>query len=489
MINVTTFLDANACRLDKPVYYSIDREMRYNSRDILGIVSHLGRVLLNKGVTKGDRVLIYLENSPEYLFSFLALWRIGAVAVPTNRIYTIPELKYYIEDSGAKLIITDEEIPELDVDFYIMPKLDEFVDEPVLEACNTSWDDLCQLQYTSGTTGKPKGAMLTHGNWFSAIQNECDVLKMNQDSVMFCIYPMAHVGISWAIAALRTAALCITKNSYTFPEYLDIIFENKVTHATGMPPVIHSIVANPELVSNKLYTVKSIISGGGPLHQDTWKKFYKKYGIPVLNAYGSSETIVIGTGTVIRPEDYASADRYESVGHPVCFTEIKIVDTENPQIEMEKNEPGEIALRGPSTAIGYWNKPEANKETFTPDGWYLSGDIGYVDDDNRLFITDRKKDMIIMSGWKIYPTEVEEVLIAYDSVDEIGIFSIPHEHRGEIPAAAVVWKEDEDEEGLLEYARMNLARYKIPRKIFTVEELPRVNNWKLLRRELKEKFL
>lgn len=489
MINVTTFLDANSCRLDKPVYYSIDNGIKYNSRDILGIISHLGRTLKELGINKGDRVLIYLNNSPEYLFSFLALWRIGAVAVPTNRIYTIPELKYYLEDSGSKLIITDKEIPQLDTPCYVMTELNEYKNEEILEAENTSWSDLCQLQYTSGTTGKPKGAMLTHGNWFSAIQNACDVLKMTQDSVMFCIYPMAHVGTLWAIATLRTAALCITKSSYTFEEYLDIIFENRVTHATGMPPVIHSIVSNPELVSNKLYTVKSIISGGGPLHQDTWKKFYQKYGIPVLNAYGSSETIVIGTGTVIRPEDYASADRFESVGHPVCFTEIKIVDTENPNIELKNNEPGEIALRGPSTAIGYWNRPEATKETFTEDGWYLSGDIGYIDDDKRLFITDRKKDMIIMSGWKIYPTEVEEVLISYESVDEIAIFSIPHEHRGEIPVAAVVWKNEEDEEGLLEFARNNLARYKIPRKIFTVDKLPRVNNWKLLRKDLKEMLL
>lgn len=488
MINITTFLDANACRLDKPVYYNIDEEMRYNSRDILGIISEIGRRLIDLGIERGDRVLIYLDNSPEYLFSFLALWRIGAVAVPTNRIYTVPELQYFIDDSDAKLIITDQEMDELSVDSYIMPNMNEYKDAPILEACNTSWDDVCQLQYTSGTTGKPKGAMLTHGNWFSAIQNECDVLKMDHNSVMFCIYPMAHVGISWAISALRAAALCITKNKYTFEEYLDIIFKNQVTHATGMPPVIHSIVSNPELVGNKLYTVKSIISGGGPLHKEIWKKFYKKYGIPVLNAYGSSETIVIGTGTVIRPEDYASADRFESVGHPVCFSEIKIVDTDDSEIEMERNKPGEIALRGPSVALGYWNKPEANKKTFLENGWFLSGDIGYIDDDNRLFITDRKKDMIIMSGWKIYPTEVEEVLLQYDKIDEIAVFSIPHEHRGEIPVAAVIWKDEEDVRGLLEFARKNLARYKIPRKIYSTDTLPRVNGWKLLRRELRKQF-
>ncbi|WP_455645841.1 class I adenylate-forming enzyme family protein [Methanosphaera sp.] len=489
MINVTTFLDANACRLDKPVYYCIDRNKRYSSRDILGIISEIGRNLMKLGIEKGDRVLIYLPNGPEYLFSLLALWRIGAVAIPTNRIYTESELQYFIDDSDAKLIITDENMENLSSDCYLIPLMDEYTDAPILEACNTSWDDICQLQYTSGTTGKPKGAMLTHGNWFSAIQNECDVLKMNHNSVMFCIYPMAHVGISWAIAALRSAALCITKSKYTFEEYLDIIFENHVTHATGMPPVIHSIVSNPELVGNKLYTVESIISGGGPLHKEIWKKFYKKYGIAVLNAYGLSETIVIGTGTVIRPEDYAFADKFESVGHPVCFSEVKIVDPENPEIELDRNEAGEIALRGPSTAIGYWNKPEANKKTFLENGWFLTGDIGFLDDDNRLFITDRKKDMIIMSGWKIYPTEVEEVLIKHESVDEIAVFSFPHEHRGEIPVAAVIWKDEEDVDGLLEYARENLARYKIPREIFTTKELPRVNGWKLLRKDLRKMFL
>ena len=489
MINVTTFLDANACRLDKPVYYNIDREKKYNSREILGIISHLGRTLLEMNVEKSDRVLIYLDNGPEYLFSLLALWRIGAVAIPTNRIYTTSELQYFIDDSQATLIITDKIIPELTINQYVIPELDEYMDSEVLEPENTTWDDLCQLQYTSGTTGKPKGAMLTHGNYFSAIQNECDVLNMDHNSVMFCIYPMAHVGISWAISALRRAALLITKNKYTFDEYLDIIYDNQVTHATGMPPVIHSIVTNPEKVANKLYSVESMISGGGPLHREIWKKFYKKYGIPILNAYGSSETIVIGTGTVIRPEDYAFADRFESVGHPVCFSEVKIVDTENPKIEMDTNNQGEIALRGPSIALGYWNKPEANKETFLSDGWFLTGDVGYLDEDNRLFITDRKKDMIIMSGWKIYPTEVEEVLLAYEGVDEIAVFSLPHEHRGEIPVACVIWNGKEDTDGLLKYASQHLARYKIPRKIFTTDQLPRVNGWKLLRRQLRENYI
>ena len=153
---------------------------------------------------------------------------------------------------------------------------------------------------------------------------------------------------------------------------------------------------------------------------------------------------------------------------------------------LKEYENGEIALRGPSIAKGYWNMEKETKKSFIEDGWFLTGDIGYIDKDNRLFITDRKKDMIVMSGWKIYPTEVEETLIKYKEVEDIAIFSIPDIHKGELPVAAVIWKEKEDKEGLIEYAKENIAEYKIPRKIYTRETLPRINNWKLLRKELRE---
>lgn len=492
MLNITTFLDANSLRLDKNVLYAPDTGVKYNSGEILSIVSELGRILKNKGIEKGDRVLIYLNNSPEYLFSLFAIWRIGAVAIPTNRIYTASELDYMITDSDAKLIITDHEaeeiIEELDVDAYIPENIDEYKTSEILPPEPTDWDDLCQLQYTSGTTGKPKGSMLTHGNYFTAIHNECDVLTLKQDDVFLGIYPMAHVGLSWAIAALRSAALYIMMSQYNLEDYLKLCRENKVTVLTAMPPVIHSITTLEKDVKEELGSVREIISGGGPLHRKIWKLFHKTYGIPIINAYGLSETIVIGTGTAIRPEDYRTADRYESVGHPVCFSQIKIVDEEDCTKKLGKYENGEIALRGPAIAKGYWKKPQATKETFLEDGWFLTGDIGYLDEDNRLFITDRKKDMIVMSGWKIYPTEVEEILIKHPSVDEIAIFSIEDCHKGEIPVAAVIWKNSPDEEGLLNYARKKLSRYKVPRKIFTVDELPRVNGWKLLRRKLREQY-
>ena len=475
MLNITTFLDANSKRLDKDVLYNPTTGNKYNSGEILSIVSEIGRELKNLGICKGDRVLIYLNNSEEYLFSLFAIWRIGAIAIPGNRIFTANELEYIVSDSKAKLMITDDDAKNLiDIATYIPKDVSNFKDCEVLDAENTDWDDLCQLQYTSGTTGKPKGAMLTHGNYFTAIHNECDVLTLKQDDVYLGIYPMAHVGLSWSIAALRSAAFYIMMEQFNLDEYLELC------------QIIHSLTTMDK--REQLKTVREIISGGGPLHKKIWKDFHETYAIPIINAYGLSETIVIGTGTVIRPEDYREADRFESVGHPVCFSEVKIVDEDDASKILPKYEQGEIALRGPAVAKGYWGNEEKTKASFLEDGWFLTGDIGYLDEDNRLFITDRKKDMIVMSGWKIYPTEVEEVLIKYPEVKEIAIFSINDCHRGEIPVAAVVWENDADDEGLISYARENLSRYKVPRKIFELDELPRVNGWKLLRRELRLMF-
>ena len=487
MLNITTFLDANSKRLDKKVLYNPKSGEKYTSREILSIVSEIGRNLNSLGIDKGDRVVIYLNNSCEYLFSLFAIWRIGAIAIPTNRVFTTSELQYILNDSQAKLLITDEEAKDLiDIQTYIPENLNEYKESEVLNACDTDWDDLCQLQYTSGTTGKPKGAMLTHGNYFTAIHNECDVLTLKQDDIFLGIYPMAHVGLSWAIAALRAAAYYILIEQFNLDEYLELCKNEKVTVLTGMPPVIHSLTTMDK--TEELKTVREIISGGGPLHKKIWKEFHETYKIPIINAYGLSESIVIGTGTVIRPEDYREADRFESVGHPVCFSEVKIVDEIDPTKILNKYEQGEIALRGPAIAKGYWRREKQTIESFLDDGWFLTGDIGYLDEDNRLFITDRKKDMIVMSGWKIYPTEVEEVLIKYPKLKEIAIFSIDDVHRGEIPVAAVVWKDEPDHEGLIRYARENLSRYKVPREIYDLDELPRVNGWKLLRRELRNMF-
>ena len=495
LLNITTFLDANMRRLSKNVFHCPERGTNYTSEEILSIASGMAEKLTEKGIEKGDRVLIYLNNSSEYLFSYFAIWRIGAVAVPTNRVYTKFELSHMIENAGVRLVITDEDgiasfedHPTL-LKYIPTAEIENMKNHPILPPAPTNPDDLCQIQYTSGTTGKPKGAMLTHGNWATALANESDVMEFVESDVYLGIYPMGHVGLSWGISALYAGALFIMMERYDLEKYIDLIEKHKVTALSGMPPVIHSLVNCAKGTEKRIETVREIISGGGTLHHETWKTFHYRYNIPVVNAYGLSETIVIGTGTVIRPVDYATADKFQSVGHPVCFSEVKIVDENEASKELPQGEIGEIALRGPAVAKGYYGMPEETKQSFLSDGWFLTGDIGYLDKDLRLCLTDRKKDMIVMSGWKIYPTEVEEVLFKHPNVADVAVFGVAHPHRGEMPIAAVIWRGGcESPAELTDFAKEHLAGYKVPRHIITVKELPRVNGWKLLRRELKSKY-
>jgi long-chain acyl-CoA synthetase len=277
---------------------------------------------------------------------------------------------------------------------------------------------------------------------------------------------------------------------FDLDRYLELASRYKVTVLAGMPPVIHSLVHAPPGTKEQLACARVIISGGGQLLPVVWEAFDKRYHIPVANSYGLSETIVIGSGTTTLPEYPHLTKNFQSVGVAVGYTEIRIVDTGDPERELPCGECGEVALRGPAVATGYWNLPEATREVFRPDGWFLTGDIGYLDSDGILCITDRKKDMIIMSGWKVYPTEVENVIIRHPAVADVAVFGVPDERRGEVPVAAIVFRPGMalDEKELGAYCRDYMAGYKIPRRIMVTDALPRVHGWKLLRRELREKF-
>jgi len=256
-----------------------------------------------------------------------------------------------------------------------------------------------------------------------------------------------------------------------------------------MPPVIHSLLQTPAGTEAALATVRVMISGGGPLMPGIWKPFHERFGIPIVNAYGLSETIVVGTGTAIRPEHYATADEFRSVGTPVGYSEVKIVDANDPGRELGPGVDGEIALRGPAVASGYWQMPEETRAVFLPDGWFLTGDIGHLDEDGMLYITDRKKDMIVMSGWKIYPTEVENVLVQHPGVRDAAVFGCPDERRGEIPVAVVVSSSNGiAPDDVISFARDHLAGYKVPRRVIIADDIPRVNGWKLLRKRLREEY-
>lgn len=508
MSNVTTLLDAKSVPAAKTALICPSRSESYSYGRFRSEMNRIGLGLSNLGIKKGDRVCIYLDSSPEYLISYFAIWRIGAVAVPANIVYRAKELLHTVNDAGAAAIITSAEgagtvdsiLPEAPSLSHVLccggtccrsVPWESFPPAPeTMRAVNCATTDLCHIQYTAGTTGVPKGAMLTHGNWMTALDAEREALRIGMDDVYLGIYPMGHVGISWGLSVLRAGGTYVIMERFDLDRYLALADQYRVTVLAGMPPVIHSLVHSPPGTERKLATARVIISGGGQLLPAVWEAFDRRYHIPVANSYGLSETIVIGSGTTTLPEYPLLTRGYRSVGVAVGYTEVMVVDVNDPDRELHPGDDGEIALRGPSVAQGYWNRPEATAEVFRPDGWFLTGDIGHLDEDGILYITDRKKDMIIMSGWKIYPTEVENVIIQHPAVADVAVFGVPDERKGEVPVAAVVTKPGQnlDEAGLEAYCRDHLAGYKIPRRLLIVEALPRVHGWKLLRRTLREEF-
>lgn len=510
MVNVTTMLDAKSVPGEKPALICPSRDTVHTYYQVIDAMNRLGNGLLACGVRKGDRVCIYLDSSPEYLISYFAIWRIGAVAVPTNIVYKGEELLHVINDAGAVTVITDRNgapviagiritAPSVQTVICTDPGVpgtvswDEMMtNPPELRAAHCACDDLCHIQYTAGTTGRPKGAMLSHGAWMSALDAEGEALRLRPGDVYLGIYPMGHVGISWGIAVIRHGGTFVMMERFHLDQYLALITKFRITVLAGMPPVIHSLVHSEpgSGVEKALSTVRVIISGGGQLLPVVWEAFDERFHIPVANSYGLSETIVIGSGTTTLPEYPYLTRNYQSVGVPVGYTEVKIVDTADPDRELPPGDTGEIALRGPSVAKGYWNLPAATQEVFRPDGWFLTGDIGYMDSEEILFITDRKKDMIIMSGWKVYPTEVENVIVRHPMVLDVAVFGIPDERSGEIPVAAIQFRQDAScsDNEIIAFCKEHLAGYKVPRRIVRVTSLPRVSGWKLLRRTLREEY-
>lgn len=504
MPNCTSFLDVNKQYKEKNALVFPEEKREISFVELYTSVSEVSGGLTGLGIKKGDRVCIYLDNTCEFLIAYFAIWRIGAVAVPVNRVLREGEVSYYINNSGAIAIITDHNgagtmgtisglIPGIR---HVIEVSDQGkwqglkVDKIRYRPKNCEFDTLCQIQYTSGTTGNPKGAMLTHGNWIASMYAEGEALSLVKDDVYLGIYPMAHVGVSWGVASLRAGATWIIMKRFELDKYLELAEEYGATVIAGMPPVIHTLTDSTAFEGEILSHGRIMISGGGPLHPAVWKEFNERFGIPVVNAYGLSETVVLGTGTAIRPDHYSYAEEYMSVGTPIGFSEVKIVDVSDPGRELPRNETGEIALRGPGVATGYWNMPEETASSFLPNGWFLTGDIGFLHEDGMLSITDRKKDMIVMSGWKIYPTEVEAVLIEHPGIRDVAIFGCDDIHRGEVPCAVLVPEAGTELSGeeIISYAKQKMAGYKVPRKIFFAKELPRVSGWKLLRKDLKAMY-
>jgi long-chain acyl-CoA synthetase len=492
MTNLSSLLDqAAADQPDRPALRMDDLVLTYAQlREAAGRMSTL---LASAGIEPGDRVGLMLPNVPAFPIAFYGALAAGAVVVPMNPMLKSREVGYYLSDSGARVVLAwhaaageaakgaaDAGAQTIAV---ATPDLAGLLAEhaPATEQAGRGNDDDAVILYTSGTTGKPKGAELTHANLVrNAELTAQTLLQNNPDDVMMGCLPLFHVfGLTCGLNATVAAAGTLTLLPRFDPaKALEIIQRDKVTIFEGVPTMYAAILHHPEADPAMAATLRVCVSGGASMPVEIMRGFEEKFGCIILEGYGLSETSPVASFN--HPDKVRKPG---SIGTPVEGVQLRLVDDAGQTVP--DGEIGEIAIRGHNVMKGYWGKPEATAEAIT-DGWFRTGDLAKVDSDGYYFIVDRKKDLIIRGGYNVYPREIEEVLHEHPAVAEVAVIGIPHPDLGEEVGAAVALKPGASATPaeLREFARDKMAAYKYPRQVWLVESLPKGPTGKILRREV-----
>ena len=420
-----------------------------------------------RGIVPGDRVALLLPNGPAFVAAFLGLLRIGAVAVPLNMLLAKPEIEARVEISGASLLVDDEQALE-----STTPLLDSFAE--------TENGDAAVVLFTSGTSGKPKGAILTHGGLAAAAGNAAGALRLGPEDVVLGAAPFSHVlGLATGVVAplLSGAAIAVVRR-FQPEETLELMTRTRTTILLGVPTMLIAL-CEAARTATRLPPVRIAHVGGASVPVEVARDFENTFGGEVYEGYGLTELSGIAT-------TYVSGQlrKTGSVGFPLGATELRTVSLDGEALP--PGEIGEVQLRGPSVIPGYWQDAQATAEAIDSDGWLATGDVGYVDDEGYLFLVDRKKELIIRGGYNVYPREVEEVLYGHPDVLEAAVVGVPHDRLGEEVAALVVPRPGAtpDPDELRTWSKERLAAYKYPRIVVVVEDLPRGPSGKILKRAI-----
>jgi long-chain acyl-CoA synthetase len=468
-----------------------DYELTYAGLD--DATARLVGVLRERGLEVGDRAAIMLPNVPAFAVLYFAILRAGGIVVPMNPLLKAREVEFYLTNSGAKLIFTSEmSMEEVGKGaasagaeaIAVSADCSDLTDgrEPVTDVVDRAPDDTAVILYTSGTTGRPKGAELTHDNLArnALVTAETLILIEPGDVVMGCL-PLFHVfGQTCGLNAAVLKAATLTMIARFEPrKALEVIQRDKVTVFEGVPTMYAAMLHLPEREEFDTSSLRTCISGGAALPVEVLRGFEEAFGTILLEGYGLSETSPVASFN--HPDRERKAG---SIGTPVDGVEMRLVDDDG--AEVEKGEPGEIAIRGHNIMKGYWGRPDET-EASTKDGWFVTGDIATMDDEGYFYIVDRKKDVIIRGGMNVYPREVEEVLFEHPAVAEAAVIGMAHDAMGEEIGAAVSLKPGASAtpEELREFVKTRLAAYKYPRKVWIVDALPKGPTGKILRRSVE----
>jgi long-chain acyl-CoA synthetase len=468
-----------------------DMEVGYAVLD--GASAHIAGMLREKGVVPGDRVGIMLPNVPYFAVVYYGILRAGGVVVPMNVLLKGREVTFYLRDSGAKLVFAwhgfaeaaQTGAREAGAELVLVEpgEFEQLVGAagPVREVADRAGDDTAVILYTSGTTGTPKGAELTHDNLGRNVEVACGLFGLDEDAVILGALPLFHsFGQTCGLNACVRAASTLTLLPRFDPaKALEIIRRDRVTVFEGVPTMYNAMLHDEHAGEADTSSLRVCASGGAAMPGEVLRAFEERFGCKVLEGYGLSETSPIAS--------FNHPDRERkvgSIGTPIAGVDMKVVDDDGRDVPT--GEVGEIVIRGHNVMKGYWRNDDATREAIR-DGWFFSGDMAKVDDDGYFFIVDRKKDLIIRGGYNVYPREIEEVLYEHPAVAEAAVVGVPHDGLGEEVAAFVALKPGQEAEPaeLQAYVKEQVAAYKYPRQVYLVDELPKGPTGKILKREIK----
>lgn len=452
------------------------------------------------GVGFGDRVAFIEKNGIEFFEIVCALSKLGAVVVPINWRLAPVEMLHIIDDAGARVVVVGAEFfAHLEAiedrltaavvaigEHARWPYFDDWLaghraDDPCV---TTQPDDVAFLMYTSGTTGAPKGVMLTNDNYFCKATGIAELWRFDADSVSLAVMPMFHMaGSGWALVGLSEGARTVVLRDVDPAAILDAVARHGITNMLLVPVVIQRLLETPGVESTDFASLRAIVYGASPITDDVLVRALERFNCDLLQVYGQTET----TGSVTQLDRH-DPELLRSCGKPFPWVEVRIVDFAGRDVPT--GAVGELWTRSRQNMRGYWNNPDATAATVTPDGWLKTGDAGYLDQDGYVYLHDRVKDMIVSGGENVYPTEVENVLMTHPDVGDVAVIGVPDPTWGEAVKAVVVpaTGSSPSEADLIAYARERLAGFKLPKSVSFAEGLPRTPSGKVLKRALREPY-
>ncbi len=490
-----TFVDpiTRAERVARDKTALVSGEFQFTYGELATRCRRIAGALDRAGIAPGERVAILAANSAQYIELYLAIPAAGRVVVPLNTRHAEPELVYALEDSGARLLITDRKPSALDEVVERVIRLpgeyESFVEEAPEATLGTgvTEDTLAGLFYTGGTTGASKGVMLSHRNLIANTYHWMAISHPKPSDRYLVMAPLFHAaGSNSVLATVWFGGLQIAVPTFDPAAVLDLIEAERITSTLGVPTMIAAMAEEQLANPRNTESLRLLAHGGSPVATEVLRRTHRAFPTAeLIHVYGATETAPLATA-LVREEEVLDGPRGRSCGQPIPGVDVRAFDPEG--TEVAAGEVGEVVIRGPNVMQGYWNKAEQTASVLK-DGWYWSGDLGRIDDEGFVFLVDRAKDMIVSGGENVYCTEVEEALYRHPAVLEAAVIGIPDEKWGETVHAVVVPREPVESDVLIAHCRELIAGYKVPRSLELRDDpLPKSGPGKVLKRELREPF-